>query len=193
MLKLSFGSRSLKLPFSRLQFFRNNSTSRTSSDLASLRASAATALARKDFERVRWVGVFGSFAVGKQTGDSDVDVVAIEEALYPNVHVPPETLHLEDIFPRIWGRKVDVVHISPGEDLRGYISLESLLSSRTLYGSDEDPDVVQLRKSAQDTLDSSPGYFTNILNDIENTKSRLSGISRQVRSCILFMSYHDWD
>lgn len=151
------------------------------SDLASLRESAVIALTRKDFNRVRWVGVFGSFAVGKQTDNSDVDVVAIEDSLDPSVRVPPETLHLEDIFPRIWGRKVDVVHITPGEDLRGYISVESLLSSRTLYGSDQDPVVIQLRKDAQDILDSGPGLFTNILNDIENTTSTVSGISREVR------------
>lgn len=163
-----------------LQLFRTSSTFGISSELASLRASASTVLTRKDFERVRWVGVFGSFAVGKQTDDSDVDVVAIEEPLDPNVYISPETLHLEDILPRIWGRKVDVVHITPGEDLRGYVSLESLLSSRTLYGSDEDASVIQLRKEAQSILDSGPGYFTNILNDIESLKSMVSKLSYQV-------------
>lgn len=149
------------------------------SDISSLRAAAAASVfSRKDIEPVRWVGIFGSFAAEKQTFDSDVDVLVVE---HPNrAHIPPNFYLLDDLLPRFWGgRKVDVIRIEPDDDLRGYIAVESLLTSRTLYGSDKDPLIIQLKKDAQDMLDWGLNHFKRIEADIERTRSLALEITRE--------------
>jgi predicted nucleotidyltransferase len=175
-----FGTRNWRPTFCRQQICRNGPTRVMSSDISALRKSAATALSQKDFQQIIWAGVFGSFATGKQTENSDVDVVVTQKPDDPAVNIPPDTLHLEDELPRIWGRKVDIVYITRGEELRGYISIESLLCSQSLYGSDQDPVVIQLRKDAKNVLDLGFNHFTNILADIRRTQALVAGISRQV-------------
>jgi hypothetical protein len=118
--------------------------------------------------------------VGEQTDLSDVDVVVIQEHWDHHVHLQPKTFYLEDILPRIWGRKVDLVRIILGEDLRGYVAIESLLSAHTLYGLDQDSSFVQLRKDAEAIFDAGVDHFEGLLDDIRKTRAMATRIPRQV-------------
>ena len=151
------------------------------SDIASLRASSSVFL-KHDFYYVKWAGVFGSFARETQTESSDVDVVVIQEPRYRNGPVPPDTLHLEDALSEVWGRKVDVIYIDQGEELRGYITIEALLCSRTLFGSDQDDEVVYLRQIARDVLGSGFTIFSGIISMIRKTQSMVSKVQFKVNS-----------
>ena len=148
-------------------------------DLSTIRASGAAALSREDVLNVRWAGIFGSLAIEKQTESSDVDAVVVHESDYPNAYIPPEVLELEDILPQIWGRKVDIHHITLKGDLRGYMSVESLLCSRTFYGSDQDPAIMQLRHSARSILHEGDVYLNLVLDDIQKTNKIISGLSKE--------------
>lgn len=117
------------------------------SDLNSLQTSAAAAFPRDDIEPVLWAGVCGSFAVGKQNSDSDVDVVVIHSSDYHEYKLPFTAPLLEDLLPKAWGRKVDIIHLVSGEEFRDYVCLESLLSSQTIYGSVENPSVACCRET----------------------------------------------
>ena len=148
--------------------------------LSSIRAAPASIFARKDIEPVLWADVFGSFAVGRQTSESDVDVVVIHSSDYDDCQLPPDAPLLEDLLPEAWGRKVDVIHIVSGKDFRGYVSIESLLCSQTIYGSVNEPSVTSVRQKAQHIFDSGFSNFKRVLNDIERTRAMLSGVSSQV-------------
>lgn len=151
------------------------------SDVASLRASGAAVLSKPDVLKVRWAGIFGSWAVGQQTENSDVDVVAVHEQDDPGVHIPPNTLDLEDVLPRVWGgRKVDIVHVTLGEDLRGYVAVGTLLCCRTFYGSVQDPTIILLRQSAQDILQWGFEHFNGILDDVWQTRNMVLNMSSEL-------------
>ena len=47
------------------------------------------------------------------------------------IDIPSRPLYLEDELLRVWGRKADIIYIRDSE-LRGYISIEALLSSLDL-------------------------------------------------------------
>ena len=150
------------------------------SNIASLRASSSLFL-KQDFRNVKWAGVFGSFARETQTDSSDVDVVVIQEPRDYSCDIPPETRHLEDALPEVWGRKVDVVHIE-GLEIRGYVSIEALLGSRTIFGSDQGDEIVQLRAIAKGVLDSGIAKFTKILSRIRRIQSILANANLEVHN-----------
>ncbi|KAF3481042.1 uncharacterized protein GIQ15_03801 [Arthroderma uncinatum] len=149
------------------------------SDITTLITAGTPALLRKDIARVRWAGIFGSFAVGEQSETSDVDVVVVHDPDDTRSKHPPVIWCLEDVLSEAWRREVDIVHITLGEDLRGYIAIESLLCSRTLYGSDTDPVIAQLLQRARDILNQGVTHFNNILSDIEKIKAMVSGKSER--------------
>lgn len=103
--------------------------------LHTLRVAAARGLTRRDFRHVRWAGIFGSFVQGTANESSDVDVVVIEAPYDWSV----TKQLLEDALPVEWSRAVDVIRIGQGQtELRGYIQLESLLASRTIFLQDDE-------------------------------------------------------
>ncbi|KND93466.1 hypothetical protein TOPH_01956 [Tolypocladium ophioglossoides CBS 100239] len=76
--------------------------------------------------------VFGSIAKGISHEYSDVDVADITAAEDPPL--PLGALFLEDVLPKTFARPVDLLYIKQGAmELRGYIQLEALLTSRTIY------------------------------------------------------------
>ena len=79
-------------------------------------------------------------------------------------------LYLKDELLRLW------TYITESE-LRGHISVEALLCSRTLAGSDQDDEVVRLRNEAWDILVSVLAKFTAILDMIRETQSLVEGIT----------------
>ena len=160
--------------------YKSFSASLTVSDLASIRLSATAIFSRTDVDPVRWAGVFGSFAAKKQTNESDIDIVVVHDFDYVNNALPLYTNLLEDILPEIWGRKVDVVHLTLGRDFRGYVSIESLLSSIPIYGSNNDHEILQLQRQAEDILNSGSKLFERIRHDILETQMMVSKISFEV-------------
>ena len=157
--------------------FRDTKTS-VSPALSSLRAAAAPVFSKPDFSDVRWVGVFGSFARETQTDSSDVDVLVFQD---PAKCVPDslDPLFLEEELPKVWRRDVDVVYTT-GKEFRGYISVEALLCSRTLFGSDEDDEVIRLRNQAKDILETGYAKFSTILDAIRKTQKKVTGVTVEV-------------
>lgn len=153
-------------------------------DIESLRAASAATFAKHDFRDVRWVGVFGSFARGTQKTESDVDIVVYRKS--SDEPSPPDRLHLEDVLPRVWNRSVDIVYIEDFE-FRGYVPVESLLCSQTIYGSARDEELRQLRRKASDTLTSGQKYFSKILKMIKEAQSTVEGVSEE--ACTLYNLY----
>ncbi|KAK2762700.1 hypothetical protein FQN54_000874 [Arachnomyces sp. PD_36] len=145
-------------------------------NIESLRTASAAAFAKHDFRDIRWVGVFGSFARGTQTAESDVDIVVYRKPL--REPSPPDRLHLEDVLPRVWNRSVDIVYIEDSE-FRGYVTIESLLCSQTIYGSARDEEVRQLRRKAAATLESGQENFSKIQEMIKDAQLTVEGVSEE--------------
>ncbi|RMJ24528.1 hypothetical protein PHISP_04598 [Aspergillus sp. HF37] len=142
-----------------------------------LRALAGPIFTKPDFRDIQWAGVFGSFARRSQTPESEVDVVVYQKAL--TKELSPDRLYLEDVLPRVWNRRVDIIRV---EDLefRGYMSIETLLCSQTVYDSARDEEVLRLRRRASKTLDSGREHYVGILKKIEQIKSIVEGVSEEV-------------
>jgi predicted nucleotidyltransferase len=143
-------------------------------DLASLRTAASPVFSKANFRDVRWAGVFGSFALGTQDDSSIVEVIVIETSHSEKIDIPP--LHLKRELFKVWGRKVDITYIKEGKFV-GYTSVEALLRSHTLTGSDQDDEVVRLRDEAWCILVSGLDKFTAILGMIRETQSLVEGIT----------------
>jgi predicted nucleotidyltransferase len=87
---------------------------------------------------VCWVGVFGSFSRSTQTAESDVDLIVGYESGDNVGEVFHAVARVGQRAPEILGRPIDVIHMTtthPGT----YLLLEALLTSVTVYGSEEWP------------------------------------------------------
>jgi predicted nucleotidyltransferase len=156
----------------------DDSKTSVSPTLSSLRAAAAPVFSKPDFSDVRWAGVFGSFARGTQTDSSDIDVFVFRDPAKRVSH-SLNPLFLEEELPKVWRRDVDVVYTT-GEEFRGYISVEAPLCSRTLFGSDEDDEVIRLRNQAKDILETGYAKFSTILGAIRKTQKKVTGVTVEV-------------
>jgi predicted nucleotidyltransferase len=155
-----------------------------SRDIADLRTSSKEALSLPDFKNILWIGVFGSFSRNQQTDRSDVDLVVVEHS-----HVVPaeysrdanyEPWTLEELLPRVWCRPVEIVLLK--EELRELVAIDSLLTSRTIYGDDQSVEILQLRRDARKYLDEGWEIFRNAEKDIEALKARISEV-KDVEVC----------
>ena len=152
----------------------------TVSNVDDLRVASSPVFSKPDFNDIRWAGVFGSFARGEQTESSDVDVLLLfKKPREDNASRPLRPLYLEDELPRVWARRVDIAYVDDDE-FRGYFSIESLLCSRTIFGSARDEELLRLRSAAEQILDSGIAKFTRIRSAIQQTRSVVSKISVQV-------------
>lgn len=149
-----------------------------SRNIADLRTSSKKALSLPDFKNILWIGVFGSFSRDQQTDRSDVDLVVVERsnavpAEYPgDANYEPWTL--EELLPRVWCRPVEIVLLK--EELRELVAIDSLLTSRTIYGDDQSVEILQLRRDARKYLNEGWTIFRNAEKDIEALKSRISEV-----------------
>ena len=144
-------------------------------DFASLQTAASPVFSKANFRDVRWAGVFGSFAQGIQDDSSIVEVIVIEIPHSEKINIPP--LFLEDELRRVWGRKLETItYITKSGFEDNYHSMEALLRSRTLIGSDQDDAVVRLRNEGWDILVSGHAKFTAILGMIRETRSLVEAI-----------------
>jgi predicted nucleotidyltransferase len=169
----------LRACFSSALRHMDDSKTSVSPTLSSLRAAAAPVFSKPDFSDVRWAGVFGSFAREAQTDFSDIDVLVFRDPPAKRVSHSLNPLFLEEELPKVWRRDVDVVYTT-GEEFRGYISVEAPLCSRTLFGSDEDDEVMRLRGQAKDILETGYAKFSTILDAIQKTQKKVTGVTAEV-------------
>ncbi|KAH7308636.1 hypothetical protein B0I35DRAFT_515719 [Stachybotrys elegans] len=165
------------LPISSPRTFKPSSTMRPH-NLEALKTAAASDLAHPDFRNIRWAGIFGSFSRGTATESSDVDVVVIEAPYDWSV----TKQLLEDVLPVAWSRSVDVIHISEGQtDFRGYIQLESLLASRTIFLRDHAArdEVSRLRTLAKQTVDKGQALYSGVASRIDAVRRLVDQVSLQ--------------
>lgn len=154
------------------------------SGLDDLRSASASVFRRADFRRVSWAGVFGSFAREAQHADSDVDLVVLQrprDSAEPPP--PPDTLLLEDILPETWRRSVDIIYVDEGQTaLRGYVQLEALLTSRTIFLRSQEAlgEVARLRRLSSEVLQEGSRQFRGALTRIQALQSRVAGESPKV-------------
>lgn len=157
-----------------------------------LQEAAAATFARPEFRHICWAGVFGSVAKGTSNENSDVDVIV--SAFPEDPSLPPFAPFLQDVLPRIWARPVDVIWIKEGQkELRGFIQLEALLSSRTIYLQDDHArdEVRRLRLLASSILYEGHHLFTRVTSRIHDVTKLADCISFQVYSAVssLFQVY----
>jgi len=168
----------------------DDSKTSVSPTLSSLRAAAAPVFSKPDFSDVRWAGVFGSFAREAQTDSSDIDVLVFRGPPAKRVSHSLNPLFLEEELPKVWRRDVDIVYTT-GEEFRGYISVEAPLCSRTLFGSDEDDEVMRLRGQAKDILETGYAKFSTILDAIRKTQN-VTGVTVEVCTPPLHLISYDF-
>ena len=154
-------------------------------DIQTLRITSNPIFAHQGLSHIIWAGVFGSFARDSHTNRSDVDVIVIHD---PDKKIDRQChIYIHDELPMVWGRKVSIVTIEDNE-LRGYVSVEALLCARTIYGSDQDDGVLQLKRNAREILENGFTKFTQSVDMIKKTKDEVSDLSEEVRyfpTCIL--------
>ncbi|KAI9880902.1 MAG: hypothetical protein M1830_009970 [Pleopsidium flavum] len=145
---------------------------RRSSSIATLRDSATSVFSNKGYRNVVWAGAFGPFARGEQDESSDVNVVVVWNPAKEIGWQPLNdifALDLDEELTKVFGRDVDVKNIGRGQ-IRSYHDVEALLSSRTLYGSEQDRSVVKLQKDARDILDSGIALFQSVFKKIDEAR-----------------------
>lgn len=157
-----------------------------SSSIATLRESATSVFSNKGYRNVVWAGAFGSFACSEQDESSDVKVVVVwnpakEIGWHPLNDIFP--LDLDEELTKAFGRDVDVKNIGRAQ-IRSFNDVEALLSSRTLYGSEQDRSVVKLRKGARHILESGINLFEGVFKKIDEARIAAGKINFEVCSNI---------
>lgn len=94
--------------------------------------------------------------------------------------------HLTDltsktVLPRVWNRDVDIVRVKDS-NFRGYVPVEALLCSQTIYGSARDYEVMQLRQEAAAILESGHKRFTKAMEMIREVQSMVKDVFLDVCS-----------
>lgn len=147
-----------------------------------MRSASTPILTKSDFRDVCWAGAFGSFARGKQSDRSDIDVVAwqksaLESKVVAEIYLFPA--FVEDELPRAWNRDVDVVYVQD-DDFRGYTAIESVLCSQTLYGSARDAEGLNLRRAALRILDEGRDQYAEVVDLINQVQAILNDVCLEV-------------
>ena len=115
--------------------------------LASLTAPVFSDI-KSRFPTLEWVGVFGSVSRGTQRPDSDIDVlVGHASGADFLADVCGALYELLEALPRAVGREVDVVNVVRGRPM-GYVQMEGLLTSKTLWGAPSWPRGAQVEAEA---------------------------------------------
>lgn len=147
-------------------------------NVQTLQEAAKGTFSHPIFRHVCWAGIFSSVAKGTSHENSDVDVVVIAGPEDPSL--PKNAPFLYEALPRVWGRPVDVVSLKEGQtDLRGFIQLEALLSSHTIYLRDDQAraNLTRLRLLASNILDEGHHLFTHLVGRIHEVRKLADGLS----------------
>jgi len=155
---------------------------RRASNISSLRSASSPVFSNDGFRNILWAGVFGSFSRGEQKESSDVDVVVVWDPAYKSGWQPHDDyfyLELKAELERVWARKVDVIDIRRGR-LDTFVDVEALLTSRTLYGSEESEHVVKARREALEVVEGGIVTFANACKKIRETRAMVEGKSFEV-------------
>lgn len=78
------------------------------------------------------------------------------------------------------GRKVGIVRIDICEGIHSYLAVEALLTSRTLYGDDQDEAVARLRRHACHYMDFGDRWFICCFHILDQTQAITWGIPHEV-------------
>ncbi|KAH8145173.1 uncharacterized protein LAJ45_10837 [Morchella importuna] len=134
---------------------------------------------------ILWIGVFGSFSRDQQGDRSDVDIIVLErsdseveleesrEEGEDAIDLDPWTL--EDLLPRVWCRPVQIVRIEK-QELHGLVSVDALLTARTIHGNDQCEEILKLRQDARSYLEQGWSVFKTAEAEIEILKSKVESI-----------------
>ncbi|KAI5836913.1 hypothetical protein DFP73DRAFT_570174 [Morchella snyderi] len=155
-----------------------------SQNITDLRAASKVALSLPEFRNILWIGVFGSFSRDQQGDRSDVDIIVIErsdteivldESRGEEGAVDLDPWTLEDLLPRVWCRPVQIVRIEK-QELRGLVSVDALLTARTIHGNDQCEEILKLRQDARNYLEQGWSIFKTAEAEIEMLKSKVENI-----------------
>jgi hypothetical protein len=137
-------------------------SSQIKKQMAVLRSQAAEVFQRKAFKLAVWVGVFGSFSLGRQGETSNVNIVIFYDPSYPEKDVWEWYLHSEKNrwgtdpdepkLKRVWGRKIDIVRIFAGA-IHSEKDIRAILHAQTIYGNFLHPTLQSLRSSSRQKVE----------------------------------------
>ena len=147
-------------------------SSQIQKQMSVLGSQAAKVFQREAFKLAVWVGIFGSFSLGKQTETSDVDIVIFYHPNYSKKQIwnwysrcetiPWGTDPDEPKLERVWGRKINTVRIYGGT-LRYEKDVKAILYAQTIYGDFNNPVLQGLRSSYYQKLE----VYQKKLNDCD--------------------------
>lgn len=148
-------------------------------DLSILKAAAAPVLSQET-PRVRWAGVFGGFTVGAENDYSVVDVIILYDSdkVGPD-RWPPQLRDLDKILPVAWGRNAVVEELTI-KKVPHFWCIVQFLQSRVIFGSDDDPIVIQVRQEWLDILVNGAIHFKSLIRDINDITTTIQGKSLEV-------------
>jgi predicted nucleotidyltransferase len=92
------------------------------------------------FEPISWVGLFGSISRSTHSSTSDVDLILGYKENTTNICSVIGAI--STTAEKMFGRPIELVHLIK-QEVRAYLTLEALLTSVTVYGSDEWPNKLQ--------------------------------------------------
>ncbi|EGD85247.2 hypothetical protein H112_08978 [Trichophyton rubrum D6] len=145
-------------------------------DLSILKA-AATSVLSQETPRVRWAGVFGDFAVGAENDYSVVDVIILYDSdKVGHNRWPPQLRDLDKILPVAWGRNAVVEELTI-KKVPHFWCIVQFLQSRVIFGSDDDPIVMQVRQEWLDILVNGAMHFKSLIRDINDITTTIQGKS----------------
>ncbi|KZT06073.1 uncharacterized protein LAESUDRAFT_726280 [Laetiporus sulphureus 93-53] len=98
-----------------------------------VRERAGGLLSQTKYDSILWAGVFGSVSREKSRPDSDIDIILVFKDVPPSKN-DLYVAYLDEDLRDVLGRKVDLVWLEKRQ-IWGYITLEALLSARTIHGS----------------------------------------------------------
>jgi len=142
-----------------------------------VRRELSTLLNDPSFEPVVWVGLFGSMSRSTHSDSSDVDLIVGYNTPVSNLYsvIDKITTAAEQIFDR----PVELLHlVNPKPN--SYLLLEALLTSVTVYGSDNWPK--SLRESSRTYLDEGYLGFKRALRLLKSIEKLVSVTSKEVHS-----------
>lgn len=156
-----------------------------SSRIASLRKAATSVLSNPGYKNAVWAGLTGPIAYGEQDeSDDEVDVMVVWDPAYETgwcPHNDPNVPDLDDDLRKALGCYVYVRDFGRG-DMQSINTLQALLASRTLYGSEKDEVIVKLRKEAREILENGITLFQDVCKKIEETKALAGEKDFEVKS-----------
>jgi predicted nucleotidyltransferase len=162
-----------------LQSMKDRTTRKPIQNLIGIRRRCPELMNDPKCKPLCWVGVFGSFARNQQRATSGVDIIIgytsnDDEAIWDQGMA---SYRFVSRAPKIFGRKVDVLHLFP-QHVTSYAMLEALLTCVTVYGLEDWHD--SARTKARSMLDEGYGRLRNAYHLIWQIEKILETANKNV-------------